>query len=190
MKNEFEATYLAINKEHVRTLLKDSGFELKVPEYMMRRKTFDFSIIAPGKNKWGRVRQESDRATMTIKEIRGSGINDTFELEMTVDSFDSACEMFEQCNVPAKSFQENYREVWVRKDIQATVDTWPGLEPFLELESDSEEKVRSISEELGFPFEDATFGSIDLVYEKEVGIPSEKIIKLPEITFANPPAKE
>lgn len=190
MKNEFEATYLAINKEQVRALLKDNDFELKVPEYMMRRKTFDFSIVDPGKNKWGRVRQESNQATMAVKEIRGGGINDTFELEMTVDSFDSACEMFEQCKVPAKSFQENYREVWLYKDIQATIDTWPGLKPFLEIESDSEEKVRSISKKLGFSFDDAVFGSIDLVYEKEAGIPSEEIIKLPEITFANPPTKK
>ena len=43
--------------------------------------------------------------------------------------------------------------------------------------------------ELGFDFEKAVFGSIDLVYEKELGIPTETIIKLPEITFENPPKK-
>ena len=56
MKKEIEATYLSIDKEHVRKKLKSLGFSLITPEYMMRRKTFDFSHVAPGRNKWGRVR--------------------------------------------------------------------------------------------------------------------------------------
>lgn len=189
MKNEVEATYLSIDKDATRTTLKQAGFKLKTPEYLMRRKTFDFSHIAPGRNKWGRVRQESDQVTMTIKEIRGSGINDIYEIELVVDNFDTAVAFFEACDIPAKAFQENMREVWVRDEVEATIDTWPGLDPFMEIEGSNEELVRKVSSELGFSFEKAVFGSIDLIYEKEIGIPSETIIRLPEITFANPPKK-
>jgi len=97
MKNEIEATFLSVDKDSVRKKLKETGFELKIPEYMMRRKTFDFSLIAPGRNKWGRVRQESDKVTMTVKEIRGSGINDTYETEIIVNDFDAASALFEAC---------------------------------------------------------------------------------------------
>jgi len=187
MQKEIEATFLGVDKEQVRSKLKDVGFTLVHPEYMMRRKTFDFSRVAPGLNKWGRVRQEADKVTMTIKEIKGSGIGDTFELEMVVEDFDKASQMFEQCNVPAKAFQENYREVWERADVQVTIDTWPALKPFVEVEAANEEVVRSVSSELGFSFDSALFGSIDLVYEKELGIPATDIIRMPEITFANPP---
>lgn len=190
MINEYEATYLQIDKEKTRAKLKEAGFVLTTPEYLMRRKTFDFSRIAPGQNKWGRVRQEADRITMTIKEVRGTGISDTFELEMEVGNFNAACDMFEQCNVPAKSFQENYREVWKRDEVTATIDTWPGLQPFLEVESDSTESVRKASEDLGHSLDTALFGSIDLVYEKEIGIPTQDIISLPEITFETPPKKK
>ena len=187
MKNEIEATYLSVDKEDIRKKLKVAGFALQTPEYMMRRKTFDFSRVAPDRNKWGRVRQESDKITMTVKEVRGSGINDTYEVELMVNDFDTASAFFEACNIPAKAFQENMREVWKRNGVGVTIDTWPGLNPFVEVEAETEEVVRKVSEELGFDFEKAVFGSIDLVYEKELGIPAATIIKLPEITFANPP---
>ena len=189
MKNEIEATFLSINKESVRIKLKESGFMLKIPEYMMRRKTFDFPHVVPGHNRWGRVRQEYDKVTMTIKEIRGSGINDTYEIELVVNDFDTAVAFFEACDIPAKAVQENLREVWMRGGVEVTIDTWPGLEPFVEIEGLSEDVVREISRELDFNFEQAVFGSIDLVYEKELGIPAKTIIRLPEITFANPPKK-
>ena len=73
--------------------------------------------------------------------------------------------------------------------MEVTIDTWPGLNPFVEIEGANEKIVREISNELGFNFEEAVFGSIDLVYEKEIGIPAETIIRLPEITFSNPPKK-
>lgn len=189
MKNEVEATFLSVDKESVRTKFEKARFGLKTPEYMMRRKTFDFSRIAPGQNKWGRVRQESDKVTMTVKEVRGTGINDTYEVELTVNDFDTAASFFEACGIPAKAFQENMREVWVRDGVEITIDTWPGLNPFVEIEGTSEGVVREVSKELGFDFEKAVFGSIDLVYEKELGIPAERIIRLPEITFTNPPRK-
>ncbi len=189
MKKEIEATYLSVDKDAVRKKLKDAGFVLQTPEYTMRRKTFDFPNISLGQKKWGRVRQESDKVTMTVKEIRGSGINDTYEVELVVHDFDTASAFFEACNIPAKAFQENMREVWKRDGVEATIDTWPGLNPFVEIEAETEGMVREVSEELDFDFEKAVFGSIDLVYEKELGIPAATIITLPEITFVNPPKK-
>jgi len=79
--------------------------------------------------------------------------------------------------------------VWERDGAEVTIDTWPGLNPFVEVEAETEELVRKVSGELGFDFTKAGFGSIDIVYEKELGIPANIIIKLPEITFANPPKK-
>ena len=153
----------------------------------MKRKTFDFPNVTIGTSKWGRVRQESEKVTMTVKEIKGKGINDTYEIELIVNSFDLASEFFEACNIKAKAFQENMREVWRRNDIEVTIDTWPGLNPFVEVEGPSEVLVKNISTELGFDFTKAIFGSIDLVYEKEIGIPAKVIVALPEITFLNPP---
>ncbi len=188
MKKEIEATFLSINKEKIRKKLEKSGFKLVIPEYLMRRKTFDMPSIE-GSKKWGRVRQEFNKITMTIKEIRGSGISDVFETEIIVNDFDTACSFFEACGIKTKAFQENMREVWSRDNIETMIDTWPGLNPFIEIESSSVENVKKISMELGFNFKEAVFGSIDLVYEIELGIPAQTIIDLPEITFKNIPKK-
>src|SRR3989344_6452573 len=153
MKNEIEATFLSVDKDSVRAKLIEAGFVLKISEYMMRRKTFDFSRIAPGRNKWGRVRQESDKITMSVKEVRGIGINDMYEVELTVNDFDTATAFFEACDAPAKSFQENMREVWALGEAEVTIDTWPGLKPFVEIEGANEEVVQEASRKLGFDFE-------------------------------------
>src|SRR3989338_11599511 len=145
MKNEIEAVFLSIDKDSMRAKLKGAAFQLRTLEYLMRRKTFDFSRVAPGRNKWGRVRQESDKVTMTVKEIRGFGINDTYEIELVVNNFETATAFFEACDIPAKAFQENMREVWVRDGVEATIDTWPGLNPFVEIEGTNEKVVREIS---------------------------------------------
>ncbi len=189
MQNELEVKFLSINKNDMRTKLKNSGYSLVTPEYIMRRKTFDFSKIDTGKNKWGRVRQESDKITMTIKEVAGEGVNDTFEVELIVNDFDTATSFFEACNIHVKAFQENKREVWKKDDIEVTIDTWPGLNPFIEIESSTEDKLKASSAELGYEYNNAVFGSIDMIYEKELGIPASTITKLPEITFAIIPTK-
>jgi len=190
MKNEIEATFLSIDKNIIRQKLKKNGFSLKIPEYLMKRKTFDFPNTVLGHQKWGRVRQEFDKTTMTIKEARGSGINDTYEIELSVDNFDNATKFFEACGIHEKAFQENMREVWQKENIEITIDTWPGLRPFIEIEGANEEIVKKTSQDLDFDFKQAVFGSIDIVYEKELGISREKIINLPKITFANPPKKD
>ena len=122
--------------------------------------------------------------------MRGSGIDDTYEVELKVDDFDTASAFFEACNISAKSFQENRREVWSRDAVEVTIDTWPGLNPFVEIEGIDVRAVRDASRELGFDFEQAVFGSVDVIYEKELGIPADVITRLPQITFANPPTRE
>lgn len=189
MDKEIEAKFLCVDKNVIRRKLEGSKFVLSVPEYLMQRKTFDFPRISPGKNKWARVRQEFGKVTMAVKEIRGSGISDTYEVELVVNDFDTATAFLEACDISAKAFQENMREVWVRDEVEVTIDTWPGLCPFIEIEGANEKIVREISNELGFDFGKAVFGSIDIVYEKELGIPAETIIRLPDITFENPPKK-
>lgn len=187
MAREIEAKFLQVDKDAMRARLRALGFLLINPEYLMRRKTFDCRLVFPGKNKWGRVRQEAGRVTMTLKEITGDGINDTYEIEVTVDDFGKACEFLECAGMPAKAFQENTRELWRRAGVEVALDTWPGLKPFIEIEAATETEVRKVSEELGFDFSHALFGSIDLVYEREIGILAHQFTKLPEVTFASPP---
>jgi adenylate cyclase class 2 len=187
---ELEIKFLNINIEQIRTKLISIGAQLITSEYIMKRKTFDFSKISPNKNKWGRVRQEADKTTMTVKEITGNTIEDVLETEIMVDDFNKACKIFEECGINSKSFQENKREEWEYKNTSITIDTWPGLPTFIEIESNSIDSIKQTSEKLGYDYNYGVFGSIDFVYEKILKIPKEEIIILPEITFQNPPIKK
>lgn len=188
MNLELEAKFLNVKKDSLRELLANEGFKLVAPEYMMKRKTFHF----PGEtqNKWGRVRTESSKITMTIKEVFDkSRIDGTREVELVVDDFDKASSFMETLGLKTSAYQENMREKWEKGEIEVTIDTWPGLNPYVEIEGPTEEAVKAASSALGFDFSQAVFGSSDVVYEKVLGIPSAVFIKLPEVTFANPPTK-
>ncbi len=188
---ELEIKFLNINIEQIRTKLISIGAQLITPEYIMKRKTFDFSKISPNKNKWGRVRQEADKTTMTVKEITGDGIEDVFETEIVVNDFDKAVKIFNECGIKEKSYQENKREEWCYKDdVFISIDTWPGINTFIEIESDEVDKIKEISKKLNFEYDSGVFGSIDNIYEIELGIPKKDIILLPEIIFKKPPQKK
>ncbi len=81
-------------------------------------------------------------------------------------------------------------EGWLYDGVEITIDTWPGLEPFVEIEGPSEKAVCKVSSELGLDYAQALFGAVDVVYEKKLGIPPNVInMQTPEITFENPPKK-
>lgn len=68
--------------------------------------------------------------------------------------------------------------------VEVVIDEWPFLYPYIEIEGDSEYRVRSTAEKLGFDYKDAYFGSVDGLYAKEYGISEDKINNhTPEITF-------
>jgi len=68
--------------------------------------------------------------------------------------------------------------------LEITIDEWPFLEPFVEIEGDSEESVKNVAEKLGFNYKDALFCSIDTLYSKKYNL-SENVInnRTPKIVF-------
>lgn len=146
----------------------------------MRRKTFDTGT----KGRWIRVRDEGDRVTMTFKQITGTTIDNVFERETTVGSFEIASEILNQTDFKERSFQENYREIWRNSEVEIVIDTWPYLQPYIEIEAKSTEIIRKYSELLGFDLSiDAFFGSVDVLYKKQYKIPTEEFVRIPRITF-------
>ncbi|MDR1476644.1 MAG: CYTH domain-containing protein [Rickettsiales bacterium] len=186
MKTEIEIKFYPVDKDDARTRFARAGFRLASPEFMMTRSTFDLSHI--GKWTWGRVRREHDRITMSIKRVSDNdSITGTSESQVVIDSFEGGGAFMEAAGFQPKSFQETLREIWTRGSVEATIDTWPGLEPFVEIEGESEELVKGAAADLGFDMSDALFGATDTIYKKFFGIPFEVVNAWPEITFANPP---
>lgn len=188
MNIEFEATFLNIDKDDIRHRLKQAGAVLIYPEFLMSREVFDPPQEIKGG--WLRVRKEFEKTTMSLKVVDGNKIEDQKEIELAVDDFDEAVKFLESIGAKRKSYQETLRELWKVGEVEITIDTWPGLSPLVEIESDDEQKVKETAGLLNFNYNEAHFGSVDVVYEKELGIPPDVINNhMPIITFANPPKK-
>lgn len=188
MSTEIEAKFININKEELRTKLKSIDAILKTPERLMRRKTFDFKDLElpAGEFKWMRVRDEGDKITVTLKhQLASKQIDNLHEYEVSVDSFEKACELLIEMNMIETNYQENYRELWIYKGAEVTIDTWPTLEPIVEIEAENEELVKVIANDLGFDYSKAFFGSNDFIFEHVHNIKSSALKEIPVLTFGN-----
>lgn len=188
MEIEFEATFINIDKDAMRETLKKTGAALVHPEFLMKRIVFTTPTNIPGG--WLRVRQEFDKITMSLKIVDGDKIENQKETQVIVNDFDKAVEFLENCGATRKAYQENKRELWKLDGTEVTIDTWPGLGPIIEIEGGDEKSVKHVAEQLGFDYAQAYFGSIDKIYQKELGITPDTINNhTPIITFDNPPKK-
>lgn len=190
MKTEFEATFIDIDVNEARTKLKKLGATLIKPERLMRRVNF----FTPDDNcGWIRVRDEGDQVTLSYKRYlgckqKGKEINDQQEIFLIINNFDEGVRLLKDLGLKQKSYQETKREEWDLNGVEISIDTWPGLDPLIEIEAKDEATVKKVSQELGFDYEKAVFGPITLVYEMKYGISQKQINnETPEITFEKPP---
>lgn len=197
MAKEIEAKFYPVSINEFRLKLERVNAKLVHQSRLMRRKTFDFvNISLPVEHyKWVRVRDEGDKVTLNIKYlINENRIDNVEEVELIVDSFEKSCEFLTLSGLTETNYQENYRETYVlfldahNQKVEITLDTWPGLETFVEIEAFSEQLVKTTAQLLGLDYSRAVFGSVDFLYEKVLNIPAGKLTKIPVLTFKN--AKE
>ena len=184
MKIEYEATFLNIDKQEMRERLRKIKGKLIRPEFLQKRIVFNLPKGNEIKGGWVRVRDEGDKITMSLKVVDGIGIESQKEICLKIDSLEKAEEFLTILGCEKKAYQENKRELWKIDGIEATIDEWPFLEPFVEIEGDFEESVEHIAKKLGFDYEKALFCSIDTLYSNKYNL-SEDIInnQTPKIVF-------
>lgn len=176
---------MKIDKDDMRRWLKKAGAVLVYPETLLKRDVFNPPL--PIKGGWLRVRQEADGVTMSLKIVDGDKIENQKEVELRIDDYKQGVEFLLAIGARHKSYQETKRELWNFMDTEVTIDTWPGLSSFVEIEGNSEETVKQAALALGFDYAKAYFGAVDMIYKAELGIPFEVINQMPIITFENPP---
>lgn len=138
MNKEYEVKVTSISITDIDYKLLALGAK-KQETVLLRRWVFD---ILSENGKFLRLRDNGDCVTLTYKN-KGSGvIGETEELEVIVDDFQKTFEILSK--VPGfarKLYQENKRTKYTFNDIEFCIDEWPLIEPYLEIESYSEEKV-------------------------------------------------
>ena len=135
MEIEYEASYLNIDKDEVRSRLKKAGAKLIKPEFLQRRYVWHFPKGHEIYGSWIRIRDEGDKITMSVKIVDGRNLEDQREVMLTIDSFDKAREMLNLIGCQERAYQETKRELWHLDGAEITIDEWPHLEPFVEVEA-------------------------------------------------------
>jgi adenylate cyclase class 2 len=184
MDIEYEATFINVNKETIRKKLKSVGAKLIKPEFMQKRVVFNLPSGHEIEGAWLRVRDESDKITMSLKVVDGDKIDNQKEICLEVNNFQQAEQFLSSVGCDKKAYQESKRELWILDNVEITIDEWPFLEPFVEIEGKSEEEVRKTSKKLDFNYDEALFCSADTLYSMKYRISEYKVNnETPEIRF-------
>ena len=163
---EHEAKILEVNVDVVRKKLEGLGAK-KVGDYTFRRYVFD--TIPATENRWVRLRSTGEETTLTVKEIDTNAIDGTSEWEITVSDIDKTLVILEKIGISPRGYQENLREEYELSGAQVAIDTWPKLDPYVEIEAESVEGVIRIAGLLGYGEEDLTAENTSDLY-KAIGI--------------------
>ncbi len=190
MNTEIEVKFVDVGMEDIRQRLKNAGAQLKHPMRLMRRVLIDTEKMEK-ENKYLRIRDEGNEVTMTLKQHVEKVLGGAREIEMTISDFDAAIAIFKEFNLHHRTYKESKRETWEYKDVEVVIDEWPWINPYIEIEGPTEESVKNAAAELGFDWETAMFGSVDVIYQRDYPNMSVRgIIDIKEGHFGDPVPKE
>lgn len=161
MKSECEVRFLNIDKDSLIKRLENIG-AIFVGDWLQKRYIYDFDPILD--NKWIRLRTNGEESTLTIKEIINNDIDGTKELEIMVNDFEETNRILIELGYHARSIQMNKRVRYILDDVEIDIDTWPGINTFVEFEGKDEESIRDVVQKLKMDFEDGTTMDVQSIY--------------------------
>lgn len=191
MDTEFEAKFYPVNKKAYRKKLKSIGAKLIIPERKMVRIVADVrGNFELAKNGYIRIRDEGNLVRLSLKVTAGwkGKLTDQKEIDVEVSDFEKTKTILEASGINFNRRQENLREEWEYEGAQITIDTWPGLDVYSEIEADSEEKVKEIALKLGLDWNKKIIVPAADIYAKVYQLTIDEVLeKISNITFENNP---
>lgn len=191
LSTEFEAKFYPVNKDEYRKRLLSIGAKLLRSERKMIRVIGDIEVNPQlPDNAYVRVRDEGHLVRLSFKETteQHGNLSDQKELDVDVGDFDKTVKILELLGINFNRKQETLREEWSYKNSEITIDTWPGLDTYSEIESPSEEEVKEIAGELGLDWNKKIITPAAQLYARTYKISVEEALKkISAITFENNP---
>lgn len=175
MSKELEAKILDVDPASMRQRLLALG---AVPVGSLTKQSrYVFDIDPADSSKWIRLRTIGERTTLAVKHIHDDGIKGTEEYETPVNDADETLKMLEVMRFTPKAYQENYRESFDWRDAEISIDYWPQLEPYVEVEGSSEAQVVELVELLNPEGREVTSENTTELYRRR-GIDLNQIARL------------
>ena len=146
---------------------------------MQKRYVYDFNPINP--KKWIRLRTNGVKNTITVKEIiDNQAIDGTNELEVEVSDFNKANLILKELGYVPRNYQENHRIVYNLNEVEISIDTWPKIPTYVELEAKSEELIKKLLSIIEYNEKDLTTLDVASIYMNVYGI---DIMSIKELKF-------
>lgn len=189
---EIEVKYLNVDVEEIKKKLIALGAEQQ-PDIFYHTCTFDYPGFPMDKEaSWLRLRSDGKQTMLTYKHRQGvkSELGDDSgmeEVEVEVGEFEKTKVLLQKIGMIIKFEQEKKRTRFIKDNVEYDIDTWPKLEPYLEIEAKSKESLMEASALLGLNFEDAKTFSGTQVYLLN-GINDKDYIKMGFDEFVKRPA--
>ena len=192
MKNEIEVKFLSLDHDDIRNKLTQIGAKCLRPMRLMKRAIIDFTdrrLQQAESNSYVRVRDEGDKVTLTFKQFNSLTVDGAQEIETIVDSFENTVSIFVAMGLEVVSLQESKRETWEYKDYEIVLDEWPWLDPYIEIEGEAEDGLKTVATELGLNWANAVFGDVMVAYRAQYPHLKvhETVGNLKEVKFNAPP---
>lgn len=180
MNKEIEIRLLNIEKKEFINNIIRLGAK-KQNEFLQRRFVYDFNPVY--ENKWIRLRTNGLNTTLTIKEILDkNAIDGTTELEIVVSDFDKTNLILEELGYIHRSYQENYREIYLLNDVEISIDTWPLIPTYVEFEAKEEKLIDELLKKMDYKKEELTTLDVASIYNDIYNI---NIMDIKELKFCN-----
>ena len=190
MKTEIEVKFINITIDTIQQRLVAAGAVCEQPMRLMRRALMETPDMA-AKDAFLRLRDEGNKVTLTYKQHLKTGIEAANEIDTTVDDFDVAKSLLEASGMIFHTYQESRRETWKLRDVEVVIDEWPWMPPYIEIEGDNEASIREAAAILGFSWDEAVFGGVDVVYRIVYPAMSVRgVIDIPLVRFDDPVPQE
>jgi adenylate cyclase class 2 len=188
MQTEIEAKFLDIKLDELRAILRTHGAMRIHEERLMKRKVFDKQDGELRKmGGWIRVRDEGDKVTLSYKQLNDRTLHGTKEVSLDVSNFETACDFLLVTGFVCKCYQETKRERWELDGVEVTLDTWPWIPSFVEIEGKSDEDLKSVVLKLGLNWATALHGSVETAYQAVYEVTEDEVNSWESITFSPVP---
>ena len=189
---EIEAKFLEINPKAIQAKLRSLGAK-KVFD-----KTFREAIYLPPKgsheyDEWLkqrkriRIRDTGEEVLLAMKVNKKWGLSETEEIEVNVSSFAETEKFLKLLELELLRYQEKRRISYKVDGAHVEIDFWPWVPAWLEIEAESEAKVRGWAQKLGLDWQQAEFRDAAAVYEEVYKV---DIFNLNKVAFDLPDPRE
>ena len=166
---EKEIRILEIDKKKFVRQIIGMGAKPVMEDVLQKRYVYD--IEPNDKSKWMRLRTNGKKTTLTVKQILDKhSIAGTEEHEVEVSDFNQTHDMLSKMGFKHRNYQENQRSIYQLGGVEISVDTWPLIPTYAELEGDNEAEIVALVEALGIRPAQLTTLDVSSIYKEIYGI--------------------